>query len=234
MDTNYMITYNGDVYNIKTNKKLKINMNPSSKSLQYPAINIQLGKKGKYKTKTIHRLVANAFIENPHNYSVIDHRDGNKLNYRLDNLEWCTYSENNSRAYKTGLKNPTIVNSDSCNLTTHTKQDVIKVCELLESGLSPKKINAEYGYGYDFILHIRRGDTWKYISKKYNFPKVKKFSSILSYDEIKKIEKLLKTNSVKETVIKMGWEYNELNRGRVKHIKQKSKRSHHEDRDKLP
>ena len=223
-DTNYMITQDGNVYNIKTNKKLKINMNPSSRSLQYPAINIQLGKKGKYKTKTIHRLVANAFIENPHNYPMIDHLDGNKMNYKLDNLEWCTYSENNSRAYKNGLKSPNIVDSETCNLSTHTKQDVKKVCELLESGMSPKKIQAKYGYGYDFILHIRRGDTWKSISKNYNFPKIRKFSSVLSYEEIKKIERLLRNHSVKETVIIMGWEYTELNRGRVKYIKSKIKK----------
>lgn len=220
-DTNYMISYDGNIYNIKTCKKLKISMNRSSKSLQYPSVNLQLGKRGKYKTKTIHRLVANAYIENPNNFPVVDHIDGNKMNYNVNNLEWCTYSENNFRAYRTGLKIPNVINPESCNLTSHTKHDVIKVCELLESGMSPKRINRIYGYGYDFILHIRRGDTWKFISKNYSFPKIKKYSSVLSYDEIKKIEKLLESNSVKETIIKMGWEYNEINRGRVKHIKTK-------------
>ena len=66
-----------------------------------------------YKDKTyyIHRLVAQTFIPNPKNYPCVNHKDGNKLNNNVNNLEWCTYSYNNKEAYRLGLKKPSTKSS---------------------------------------------------------------------------------------------------------------------------
>lgn len=53
-----------------------------------------------------HRLVALSFISNPNNLPIINHKDGCKWNNNVDNLEWCTYSENSQHATKTGLQKP--------------------------------------------------------------------------------------------------------------------------------
>ena len=53
-----------------------------------------LCKNGKCKTYTIHRLVAQAFIENPYNYNYVNHKNENKEDNRVKNLEWCTNSYN--------------------------------------------------------------------------------------------------------------------------------------------
>ena len=51
----------------------------------------------------VHRLVAFAFIPNPNNYGCVNHKDGNKANNTVENLEWCDYSMNLVHAYATGL-----------------------------------------------------------------------------------------------------------------------------------
>ena len=62
-----------------------------------------LCKDGKEKRIKVHRLVAQAFIPNPDNKPIINHKDGNKINNSVENLEWCTYKENAQHAIKTGL-----------------------------------------------------------------------------------------------------------------------------------
>jgi hypothetical protein len=60
---------------------------------------VTLCKKGKARSFRIHRLLAEAFIPNPENKAFVNHKDGNRRNNTLSNLEWVTSSENNLHAY---------------------------------------------------------------------------------------------------------------------------------------
>ena len=62
-----------------------------------------LRKNGHNRNRMTHRLVAEAFIQNPHKLPCVNHMDGNKHNNDVANLEWCTHSENRRHAYITGL-----------------------------------------------------------------------------------------------------------------------------------
>jgi hypothetical protein len=67
-------------------------------------LHLTLYKNGKFKQFYIHRIVAEAFLSNSKNYLEINHKDGNKQNNCIDNLEWCTSSQNKKHAFKIGLK----------------------------------------------------------------------------------------------------------------------------------
>lgn len=65
---------------------------------------VTLCKEGKTRTFLVHRLVAEAFIPNPENKEMVNHKDGNKQNNNADNLEWVTRAENDLHASLTGLR----------------------------------------------------------------------------------------------------------------------------------
>lgn len=69
-------------------------------------LNITLYKNGIEKHFNVHRLVAETFLTNINNLPAVNHIDGNKENNKVDNLEWCTYSENMKHAVRTGLFKP--------------------------------------------------------------------------------------------------------------------------------
>ena len=58
---------------------------------------------GSKKSYAIHRLVAEVFLQNPKKLPIVNHKDGNKLNNKADNLEWCSNKENTQHGYDNGL-----------------------------------------------------------------------------------------------------------------------------------
>lgn len=89
---------------------------------------IKINYQGLHIHKSIHRLVAEAFIPNPLNKEYVNHIDGNKLNNIVDNLEWCTNSENILHARKTGL-NP--YNKPTLGLKLKSRSNNVKQSQYL-------------------------------------------------------------------------------------------------------
>lgn len=84
----YKVSNYGRVYSIKRKKFLKL------RKTQRGYIKVDLHKNGNAKTYRVHRLVAEAFIPNPNNYPEVNHKDENKENNHVNNLEWCTKEYN--------------------------------------------------------------------------------------------------------------------------------------------
>ena len=65
---------------------------------------VGLYKNSKNTTVRVHRVVAKAFIPNPNSFLEVNHKDGNKNNNAVDNLEWCTCEENMKHSWNIGLR----------------------------------------------------------------------------------------------------------------------------------
>ena len=93
----YAVTSCGKVWSYRNECFLK----PRANRCGYLYLN--LSKNGKAKSYMIHRLVAEAYLPNPENLPQVNHKDENKANNCLQNLEWCDASYNVKHAYDTGL-----------------------------------------------------------------------------------------------------------------------------------
>lgn len=101
---NYGVDENGIVLDIKLNRVLEVD----DKKLAYPSVNIYDPDRGFFKNVFIHRLVALAWCYNDDYVSkpIVNHKDGNKQNFRYFNLEWCSYQENSQHAIDNDLRKP--------------------------------------------------------------------------------------------------------------------------------
>ena len=95
---NYSVSNKGQVKNNKNGYILKGGVYDG-----YRAVSIAITP-GQMKHLRINRLVAQAFIPNPLNKPYVNHKDGNRMNNNVENLEWVTPSENSIHAYQTGLR----------------------------------------------------------------------------------------------------------------------------------
>lgn len=104
------VTSDGDVYSKdrfyinKNGKKIIIKgklKTPTNNNCGYYQIRVTVN--GRVHRKYLHRILAEAFIPNPSNYPEVNHIDGNKENNSIDNLEWCSKSQNIQHALSNNL-----------------------------------------------------------------------------------------------------------------------------------
>lgn len=124
-------------------------------------LQLMLCKRGKQFTRTVHKLVAEAFLGPYPEGEEVNHKDGVKTNCRVGNLEYLTRSENNKHAYRLGLfcsrsgeSNPAV------KLTTLR---VGRIRELLASGsFTQRRIGEMFGVSEATISYIKTRKKWSF------------------------------------------------------------------------
>lgn len=116
---------------------------------------------GKNKVLYMHRLIAEAFIPKIEGKPGINHKDGDKQNNSIANLEWVTHKENIQHAFRTGLvKNMRNGSGDECHASKLNSGKVAEIKALIASGVTQKTIAEKYGVAKGTIGFIARGETW--------------------------------------------------------------------------
>lgn len=142
----YQVSNTGKVRNLKTNRILKPQLTG-----QYRYDAVTLCKNSIKKRYYVHRLVAQHFILNPENKYSVNHKNGNKQDNNVNNLEWATGTEQNNHAFKIGIKKP----EDHSKLT---RQDVEQI---RQTKGKLKDIAKSYGVSCSLISMIRNNKIWR-------------------------------------------------------------------------
>ena len=155
---NYTINENGEVRNIKTKRILK--QHKTNKGYLW----VELYNNKEHKKFSIHRLVAQAFILNPENKPQVNHKDGNKENNNVNNLEWVTNQENRNHAIKNNLtKN---LCGEEAPWSKLTKEKVIYIRKLYDDKtvlFNAKELAKKFNVSTTQIRMVANRKSWKNI-----------------------------------------------------------------------
>lgn len=152
-------------------------------------------------TKKIHRLVAEYFIPNSLNLPQVNHKDGNKSNNRVENLEWCSNDFNMNHAMEKCL----ILQGENRPNSKCTNESLKYLQDLIDCGFTLKQLSIVYGVQKQVIINIVRGKTYKTLNLHivYNNPPEKKFNhKVIGKDLYDKLNSSLRDNTVLNTLIK--------------------------------
>lgn len=141
----YFVSEDGEVFNLKWNRKVK----PQPNGKGY--LRFHVAGKGYF----VHREVALRYVPNPENKPHVNHKDGNKLNNRADNLEWVTNAENHKHAADNGL----LLTGEKCSWSKLKKEDVYFIRQHSDLGCS--KLAKMFSVSPSTIKAIILRRSWK-------------------------------------------------------------------------
>lgn len=152
---NYLISSLGNVYSL--NKKRILKLQTDKNGYKVTAL---INEKGR-KLLKVHRLVAQNFISNKKNKQQVNHKNGDKSDNRVQNLEWTTPSENVKHSYDKLGRKPNI-NSQKGEKNGNSKLTWEQVKKIREGKECAKYYADKFNISKSMINTIRRGEAWKW------------------------------------------------------------------------
>ena len=119
-------------------------------------VRVALSISGRQQKFLVHLLVLEAFTERPYEHAVANHKNGNKADPRLSNLEWTTRSENQLHAYDTGLQKA----GSRHGRAKLTEEQVVEIRKRYAAGESQTALAREYPVNQSMISKIVREEFW--------------------------------------------------------------------------
>lgn len=160
---NYYALEDGNIYSETSNKNLSKHLDKDG----YEKVRL-VSLDGRH-TYSVHRLILESFnpVDNMELLQV-NHKDGNKRNNNLTNLEWTTCAENIQHACNNNLRHiQKGENNNQAKLSENDVKEIIKL--LLEKELTQKEIGLKFNVTEDAIGAIKNKRNWKYLTKDINF-----------------------------------------------------------------
>ena len=143
-----------------------------------------LCKNGKSRMKTIHQLIANAFINNPLNLPEIDHKNADRTDYSIDNLQWVTHREN--------MNNP--ISKQRILINSNTKEAVRKMIEsrIINGGdTSPKRVYQFTKEGEFIEVVVAKNDTLWSLAQRYGNNQIDLRKLVYQIKELNQVSHLI-------------------------------------------
>lgn len=158
---NYEVGATGEIISYMRNKRRRL-----KGRLLRGYLRVVLYKNGTAKQFQVHRLVAEHFIPNPLSKPCVNHKDGDKTNNSVKNLEWCTHKENTRHAIKKGLLR--FYRGMQGERPPNLKENqVIMIYALYKKeGLGKSDIARRFGIPERRIRDVLNGKTWKHLGLK--------------------------------------------------------------------
>jgi hypothetical protein len=147
---NYYINEQGDVFNSKGRKLV-----PRLHTGGYLRVN--LCRDGLHKDFYIHRLVAFAYLDNPNNYNEVNHKDSDKKNNLVSNLEWCNGSMNHHHSLFAGTK----TRGEDSSRSKLTEREVREIRDIVNP--DTKGLSIKYQVTRGCIRLILKRKTWRWL-----------------------------------------------------------------------
>ena len=114
------------------------------------------------KSRSVHRVIAKTFLPKDETRTYVNHIDGDKTNNKVENLEWCTFSENMKHAYDNGLMKPKTGTNNGRNILSEEDVKYIREhCKKRDPVYSRKVLAKKFNVAHQTISAIMKGQCWK-------------------------------------------------------------------------